>query len=108
MKRLTWSQLSTLAYSHKVKSENLLEKAVQVLMQDKGFGDVTASQFSACFAGGNETVINFCREGEFADLDIKEAAAMTKDEIICRLSRFLSESSKECIYEDCCGMEGES
>ncbi len=75
----------------------MLEKAVQTLMQDKKFSDEAVSHFGACYAGGNETVINFCGEGEFADLDIKEAAGMTKDEIISRLSRYLSDSSKDIL-----------
>lgn len=75
----------------------MLEKAVQTLMQDKEFSDEAVSHFGACYAGGNETVINFCGEGEFADLDIKEASGMTKDEIISRLSRYLSDSSKDIL-----------
>ena len=75
----------------------MLEKAVQTLMQDKGFSEEAVSHFGACYAGGNETVIYFCREGEFADLDIKEASGMTKDEIISRLSRYLSDSSKDIL-----------
>lgn len=97
MKRLTWSQLSARAFEKKVESEKLLEKAVQTLMQDKDFSDEAVSHFGACYAGGNETVINFCGEGEFADLDIKEASGMTKDEIISRLSRYLSDSSKDIL-----------
>lgn len=95
MKRLKWNQLSAQAFAKKVESEKLLEKAVQRLMQDKEFSDEAVSCFSACYAGGNETVINFCGEGEFADLDIKEASGMTKDDIIIRLSRHLTDSSKD-------------
>lgn len=94
MKQLTWYQLSARAFKKKVESEKLLDKAVQTLMQDKGFSEEAVSHFSACYAGGNETVINFCGEGEFADLDIKEASVMTKDEIISRLSKYLSNWSK--------------
>lgn len=97
MKRLTWSQLSARAFKKKVESEKLLEKAVQMLMQDKGFSEEAVSHFGACYAGGNETVINFCGEGEFADLDIKVASGMTKDEIISRLARNLTDSSKEIL-----------
>ena len=97
MKRSTWSQLSARAFKKKVESEKLLEKAVQTLMQDKEFSEEAVSHFGACYAGGNETVINFCGEGEFADLDIKEASCMTKDEIISRLSRHLSDLSKNIL-----------
>lgn len=100
MKRKTWRQLSERAFQKKVESEELLDQAVQMLMRDKGFSEEAVENFSACYAGGNETVIHFCGEGEFADLDIKVAFGMTKDEIISRLERYLTDSSKEIMNRE--------
>lgn len=97
MKRLTWNKLSTRAFERKVESEKLLEKAVRMLMREKKFSEEAVNHFGACYAGGNETVVNFCGEGEFADLDLREASVMTKEEIINRISRYLSNSSKKLL-----------
>jgi hypothetical protein len=54
--------------------------------------------FEASFAGGSETVISFNRDCEMADLDIRIAEEMTKDEIIkCLLASKPSEETRELL-----------
>lgn len=95
MKQSKWNQLFARACTKKVMSEILLEVAVRALMDEKGFEKEAVMHFSACFAGGSDTVINFCGDGEFADLSIREASRMTKEKIISRLSPYLSDTIKD-------------
>jgi patatin-like phospholipase/acyl hydrolase len=88
-----WNIYLNKAIETKVKSERFLNESVRALMACKGFTQL--SLFEACFVGGEETVISFNRECEMANLDIKIAAKMTKDEIIKCLSRNASDETKD-------------
>jgi hypothetical protein len=59
-------------------------------MTEKGFSNEAVELFGMDFTSGTETVITFDSEGEMCDLDIREAAGMTKDEIIRYMSREVS------------------
>jgi len=88
-----WEKLLSKAIDYKNKSEALLDKAVQELMRTKGFSEEQVALFDACFAGGQETIVRFNHDGEFADLGLENYGGMTKDEIIKRLSRYASEET---------------
>lgn len=73
------------ANAYKNKSEQLLDMAVREIAKEKGFTDEEVLLFEANFASGNETVVRYNGQGEFADLDVAIMADMTKEEIIKRL-----------------------
>lgn len=73
------------AQEYKNKSEQLLDMAVREIAKEKGFTDEEVLLFEANFASGNETVVRYNGQGEFADLDVAIMADMTKEEIIKRL-----------------------
>lgn len=83
MKKKDWEIYLDKAIKAKIESEKNLDESVRALMTCKGFTKI--SLFEASFAGGIETIISFNRDCEQADLDIKIAEGMTKDEIIDRL-----------------------
>lgn len=91
MAKKSWQIYLDKAVKAKIESERCLDESVRALMACKGFTQL--SLFEATFAGGSETVISFNRDCEMADLDIKIAAGMTKDEIINLL--LSSKPSKE-------------
>lgn len=76
------------AFDHKVKSETLLDKAIQEIARQKGFSEKQALNFGASWTTGCETVVTYQDRGELSDLDIHVMESMTKDDIIKRLSRY--------------------
>lgn len=100
MEKKGWQTYLNKAKKTKIKSEGYLDEAVRSLMASKGFATEQTLMFEACFASGNETVISFNQECEMADLDIGVAAAMTKDEIIQRLSRYASDETIKLLKEE--------
>ena len=88
-----WQKLLSKAIEYKYKSEGLLNKAVQELMRTKSFSEEQVMLFEACFAGGNETIVNFNLEGEDNDFGLENYGGMTKEEIINYLKKFLSNES---------------
>lgn len=92
-----WEKMIETATILKSDSEKLLSKAAQLLMHEKGFSEQAVELFDADFATGNETIIKFNGCGEFCDLDISIASSMTKEEIIERLSRELTEEDIELL-----------
>lgn len=92
-----WQKLLSQAISHKCKSESFLSKAVQGLMRTKGFSEEQVALFDACFAGGNETVVTFNRDGEMNDFGLENYCTMTKEEIINYLKKFLSKKNVELL-----------
>ena len=85
IKKAKWLELLKKAIDYKNKSEKFLDDAVQLLAKEKGFTKDESILFDANFASGEETVVRFDGEGEFADLDISVMSTMTKEEIIKRL-----------------------
>ena len=83
-----WQKLLSEAIRHKVKSEGLLDLAAKELMRTKGFSEEQVALFSACFAGGQETIIHFNSDGEDADFGLENYGGMPKEDIIGYLSRF--------------------
>ena len=73
------------ALFHKYKSEDLLNKAVQEIVREKGFSEDQVLNFGASWASGSETVVSYKGCGELADLDMRFLHAMTKEEIMKRL-----------------------
>lgn len=73
------------AQEYKNKSEQLLDMAVREIAKEKGFTYEEVLLFEANFASGNETVVIYNGQGEFADLDVAIMVSMTKEEIIKRL-----------------------
>lgn len=84
-----WNRLLSNAIAHKIKSESLLDKAVRELMRTKGFSEEQCLLFGACFAGGQETIVSFNNDGEYADFGLENYCGMTKEEIINYMSKFL-------------------
>ena len=82
---MKWMTLLKRANAYKNKSEQLLDMAVREIAKEKGFTDEEVLLFEANFASGNETVVRYNGQGEFADLDVAIMADMTKEEIIKRL-----------------------
>ena len=82
---MKWMTLLKRAQEYKNKSEQLLDMAVREIAKEKGFTDEEVLLFEANFASGNETVVRYNGQGEFADLDVAIMADMTKEEIIKRL-----------------------
>lgn len=82
---MKWTTLLKRAQEYQNKSDKLLNMAVREVAKEKGFTDEEVLLFEADFASGNETVIKYNGNGEFADLDIAVMANMTKEEIIKRL-----------------------
>ena len=76
------------AFDSKVKSERLLDKAVQEIVRKKGFSDDQVLNFGASWTTGCETVVTYKDRGEFSDLDARFLESMTKEEIIARLSQY--------------------
>ena len=81
---MKWMTLLKRANAYKNKSEQLLDMAVREIAKEKGFTDEEVLLFEANFASGNETVVRYNGQGEFADLDVAIMADMTKEEIIKR------------------------
>lgn len=92
-----WRELLSKAIIHKNKSESFLDKAVQELMRTKGFSEEQVALFDACFAGGQETVVTFNRDGEMNDFGLENYCGMTKEEIIHYLKKFLSNKNVELL-----------
>lgn len=88
-----WNRLLTNAIAHKIKSEGLLDDAVRELMRTKGFSEEQCQLFSACFAGGQETIVVFNNDGEDNDFGLENYGGMTKEEIINYMSKFLMEEN---------------
>ena len=83
-----------------IKAENCqsdmglyLSKAVRQFMKEKGFEGQILEMFDMDFASGTETIIKFNNDGEMADLDILTASQMTKEEIIEKLSQYMTKNS---------------
>lgn len=95
-----WEKLLSQAISHKCKSEAFLNKALQGLMRTKGFSEEQVALFNACFAGGNETVVTFNRDGEMNDFGLENYCTMTKEEIIKYLSKFCEPKTIELLRKD--------
>ena len=83
-----WRRLLSKAIKYKYESEAFLDKAVQELMRTKGFSEEQVALFNACFAGGQETVVTFNRDGEMNDFGLENYCTMTKEETIKYLSKF--------------------
>ena len=92
-----WQKLLLKAIDYKNESESFLDKAVQELMRTKGFSEEQVALFDACFAGGNETVVTFNRDGEMNDFGLENYCSMTKEEIINYLKKFLSNKNVELL-----------
>lgn len=92
-----WLVLLTEAIKHKVKSEGLLDLAAQELMRTKGFSEEQVALFSACFAGGQETIVHFNSDGEDADFGLENYGGMSKEEIIDYLKRFISDENRKLL-----------
>ena len=99
MAKKGWEIYLDKAIKAKIVSEKYLDESVRALMACKGFTKIYL--FEASFAGGMETIISFNRDCELADLDIKIAEGMTKDEIIdSLLSSKPSEETKILLQEE--------
>lgn len=92
-----WRRLLSKAISYKNESESFLDKAAQELMRTKGFSEEQVALFDACFAGGNETVVTFNRDGEMNDFGLENYCSMTKEEIINYLKKFLLNENVELL-----------
>lgn len=88
-----WNKLLAKATRHKYKSELLLDEAAKELMRSKGFSEEQVELFSACFAGGHETIITFNQRGEDNDMGLENFCTMTKEEIIKWMEKFLDKES---------------
>lgn len=95
-----WQKLLSKAIDYKNKSELFLDKAVQELMRTKGFSEEQVALFDACFAGGEETIVAFNRDGEFADLGLENYCGMTKEEIIDYLSEYCEPKTVELLRKE--------
>ena len=95
-----WQRLLSKAIEYKHNSEGLLDKAVHELMRSKGFSEKQVELFGACFAGGQETVVTFNRDGEMNDFGLENYCTMTKEEIIHYLKKFLSDKNKQLLIDD--------
>lgn len=87
-KKKSWKDLYKLAVDYKVKSETLLDEAVRIVAKEKGFSDEECDKFGACFAGGNETIIQYDRMGSMSDIDLSEMSTMTKEQIKKELNEY--------------------
>ena len=92
-----WQRLLSKAIDYKNKSETFLDKAVKELMRTKGFSEEQVALFDVCFAGGNETVVTFNRDGEMNDFGLENYCTMTKEEIIKYLSKFCEPKTVELL-----------
>lgn len=92
-----WEKLLSSANDHKIKSEELLDRAAQELMRTKGFSRETCELFEACFAGGTETIVSFNHDGEFNDLGLENYCNMSKEEIIEYMCKYLTPSNVELL-----------
>ena len=95
-----WKKLLSKAIEYKNKSESFLNKAVQELMRTKGFSEEQVALFDACFVGGEETVVAFNHDGEFADLGLENYCGMTKEEIIDYLSEYCEPKTVELLTKE--------
>ena len=95
-----WQKTLSKAIDYKNESEALLDKAVQELMRTKGFSEEQVALFDACFAGGNETVVTFNRDGEMNDFGLENYCTMTKEEIIKYLSKFCMPESVKLLRKE--------
>ena len=95
-----WRKLLSKAIDYKNESESFLDKAVQELMRTKGFSEEQVALFDVCFAGGNETVVTFNRDGEMNDFGLENYCTMTKEEIIKYLSKFCMPKTIELLRKE--------
>lgn len=75
-----------LAIKYDVKSQALLDEIARYIAKEKGFKNYNL--FSACWAGGGETIVHFNTEREMSDMDLTYMVDNTREDIIKRLSRY--------------------
>ena len=85
------------AFKNKCQSEQYLRDAVVTLMLQKGFQKNIAEMFNCDFAGGNETIVKFNNDGEMSDLDLRCVRSMSREEIISKMERNLSDENIKLI-----------
>ena len=86
-----WQKLYNKALEQRTESNKTLNKAVCSLMKEKGFDKDKAELFCIKFTDDSgSNIITFCDEGEYACLDIRTAAKMSKNEIINTIRKYLA------------------
>lgn len=75
-----------LAIKYDVKSQALLDEIARYIAKEKGFKNYNL--FSACWAGGGDTVVHFNSECAMCDMDLSFMVYNTREDIIERLSRY--------------------
>lgn len=74
----SWQAVLSKAVEYQNRSDKLLQKALRILLKDKGLPE---DDFYVCFASGTETIVHYQNETHLSDLDMSFMASMTADEI---------------------------